>query len=106
MTQQKLHIRKGDAVIVISGSQKGKKGEVLKVLRESHRALVKGVNVVKRHTRPSATNPGGIVEKELTIHVSNLAHVDPTSGKPTRVGVKVAKDGKKVRVAKKSGKEI
>jgi large subunit ribosomal protein L24 len=106
MTQQKLHIRKGDAVVVISGSQKGKKGEVLKMLREDLRAVVKGVNVVKRHTKASGTNPGGIVEKEMSIHVSNLAHVDPVSGKPTRIGIKIAEDGKKVRVAKKSGKEI
>ena len=72
MTQQKLHIRKGDAVVVISGSQKGKKGEVLKILREDRRAVVKGVNVVKRHTKASGTNPGGIVEKEMSIHVSML----------------------------------
>ena len=98
-------IKKGDKVVVISGSDKGKTGEVLKVLTEESRVVVQGVKMVKRHTRPSGASQGGIVEKEAAIHVSNVAHVDPQSSKPTRVGFKIV-DGSKVRVAKRSGETI
>ena len=102
----KLKIKKGDKVVVITGRDRGKKGEVLRVLREENRVIVQGVHIVKRHTRQTAANPGGIVEKEGTIHISNVAHVDPKSGKPTRVGYKVLTDGRKVRVARRSGETI
>src|SRR5499427_442224 len=102
----KLKIRKGDKVVVITGKEKGKTGEVLQVLREESRVLVQGVNIVKRHTRPSAANPGGIIDKEAPLHISNVAHVDPKSGKPTRVGFKVLDGGRKVRVARRSGESI
>ena len=95
--------RKGDDVIVICGKDKGKTGSILKIVPASERLVVQGVNVVKRHTRPTQTNPGGVVEKEASIHVSNIAHLDPDSNKPTRVGFKVLEDNKKVRVAKRSG---
>ena len=99
-------IRKGDRVIVTTGRDKGKKGEVLKVFPSDNRALVAGVNVVKRHQRQSPRQQGGIVNKESTIHLSNLAHVDPKSGGATRVGMKTLNDGRKVRFAKKSGEVI
>ncbi len=103
----KLHIKKNDTVVVLAGQDKGKTGKVLKVLVEKNRALVEGVNMVSKSTKPSAKNPqGGIVKQEAPIHISNLSLVDPKSGKPTRVGIKVAEDGKKVRIAKKSGEEI
>jgi large subunit ribosomal protein L24 len=106
----KIKIRKGDLVLVIAGNAKGTQGKVLEVLVEQNRAVVEGANLVKKHTKPSASNPnGGIVEKEAAIHISNLAIVDPKTGKPTRVGRKVTEvDGKKkiVRIAKKSGEEI
>ncbi len=102
----KLKIKKGDKVVVISGRDKGKSGEVLRVLVEENRALVQGVNMVKRHTRPRPGEPGGIVEKEAAIHVSNIAHVDPKSQKPTRVGFKILEDGRKVRFAKRSGEVL
>ena len=103
----KLHIKKDDTVIVLTGSDKGKTGKVLKVLVEKNRALVEGVNMVSKSTKPSAKNPqGGIVKQEAPIHISNLSLVDPKSGKATRVGIKVTEDGKKVRIAKKSGEEI
>ncbi len=99
-------IRKGDRVIVLSGRSKGRRGEVLKVLPGDERALVQGVNMVKRHTKPSQQTMGGIVEKEAPIHLSNLAHVDPQSGKPTRIGFRMLEDGRKVRFAKRSGEII
>lgn len=106
-TRTKLKIRKGDLVQVIAGDSKGKQGKVLEVLLKDNRAVVEGANMVSRHTKPNATNPnGGIIKKEAPIHISNLAFVDPKSGKPTRVGRKVNSDGKIVRVAKKSGEEI
>jgi len=99
-------IKKGDKVVVISGSDKGKTGEVLKVLPDDNRVVVQGVKMIKRHTRPSAGNQGGIVEKEATIHVSNVAHIDPKTDKPTRVGFKFIEDNRKVRFAKGSGEVI
>ena len=99
-------IKKGDKVIVTTGRDKGKKGEVLKIFPKEDRALVAGVNVVKRHQRQTQTQQGGIVNKESTIHLSNLAHVDPKSGKASRVGFKTLNDGRKVRFAKKSGEVI
>jgi large subunit ribosomal protein L24 len=99
-------IRKGDEVIVISGRDKGKKGSVLRVMPAENRAIVQGVNVVKRHQRQTQTQQGGIVEKEGPIHVSNLALVDPQGGKATRVGFKTLEDGRKVRFARGSGEVI
>ena len=100
------NIRKGDNVVILSGSDKGKKGNVIKVFPKENRALVQGVNVVKRHQRQTQTQQAGIVTKEAPIHLSNLAHVDPKSGKATRVGMKKLSDGKTVRFAKKSGEVI
>ena len=100
------NIRKGDKVVVITGSDKGKKGEVIKLFPKEGRALVRGVNMVKRHQRPTQKQQGGIVSKEASIHLSNLAHVDPKSGGASRVGYKTLGDGKKVRFAKKSGEVI
>ena len=103
----KLHIKKGDSVIVLAGEDKGKQGKVLKVLVKEQRALVEGINLVSKSTKPSAKNPqGGIVKQEAPIHISNLSLIDPKSGKATRVAIKVSEDGKKVRIAKKSGEEI
>jgi large subunit ribosomal protein L24 len=99
-------IKKGDRVIVTTGRDKGKKGEVLKVFPKEDRALVTGINVVKRHQRQTAKVQGGIVNKESPVHLSNLAHVDPKSGDATRIGFKVLGDGRKVRFAKKSGEVI
>lgn len=99
-------IRKGDRVIVLTGRSKGRIGEVLKVMPKENRAIVQGANMVKRHTRPSQTSPGGIIEKEASIDLSNLAHVDPASNRPTRIGFRVLDDGRKVRVAKRSGESI
>ena len=100
------NIRKGDRVIVTAGRDKGKKGEVLKIFPKETKALVAGVNVVKRHQRQTQTQQGGIVTKELPIHLSNIAHVDPKSGGATRIGFKTLADGSKVRFAKKSGEVI
>jgi len=99
-------IKKGDRVQILAGKSKGLRGEVLNVDRKKSRALVQGVNMVKRHTKPTQTNPGGIVEKEAAVHLSNLAHIDPKSDKPTRVGFKTLDDGKKVRFAKSSDEMI
>jgi large subunit ribosomal protein L24 len=99
-------IRKGDKVVVLSGRSKGKTGEVLKVMPKEMRAIVQGVNTVKRHTKPSAKAMGGIVEQEAPIHISNLAHVDPQTGRPSRIGFRVLEDGRKVRYAKRSGEVI
>jgi large subunit ribosomal protein L24 len=100
-------IKKGDRVVVLSGRDKGKVGEVLRMMISEERAVVQGVNMVKRHTRPSQANAsGGIIEKEGSIHLSNLAHVDPKDNKPTRVGFKMLEDGRKVRFAKRSGEVI
>ena len=102
----KLKIKKGDNVVVISGRDKGKQGEVLRVFPAESRLIVQGVHVARRHTRQSMREQGGIVEKELTIHVSNVAHIDPTSGKPTRTGYKTLGDGRKVRFARRSGEVL
>jgi large subunit ribosomal protein L24 len=102
----KLRMKKGDEVVVIAGRDKGKKGEVLRMRPKEGRVLVQGVNVVKRHTRASQAGPGGIVEKEAHIHISNLAVVDPKSGEATRVGYRWLEDGRKVRFAKRSGEII
>jgi large subunit ribosomal protein L24 len=99
-------IKKGDQVIVLTGRDKGKKGEVIRVMPRESRALVRGVNVVRRHQRQSPTQEGGIVSKEAPIHLSNLALEDPKDGKPTRVGFKTLTDGTKVRFAKNSGETI
>lgn len=102
----KLRIRKGDRVIVRVGRSKGRVGEVLRVMPKENRAIVQGVNIVRRHTRPSGNSQGGIIEKESSIDVSNLAHVDPVSGRATRVGYRTLTDGRKVRFAKRSGEII
>ena len=106
MTQAKMKIKKGDEVIVLTGKDKGKKGEVLRAIPEKRRVVVAGVNKVKKHNKPTQFSAGGIEEKELSIHVSNVALADPKKGTATRVGYKVLKDGKKVRVAKASGETI
>lgn len=103
----KLHIKKGDTVYVNAGEDKGKTGRVLEVLISKNRAIVEGVNVVSKHTKPNAQNPnGGIEKKEASVHLSNLNLVDPKTGKPTRIGRKLDKSGKLVRYAKKSGEEL
>ncbi|WP_149536171.1 50S ribosomal protein L24 [Siccirubricoccus phaeus] len=100
-------IKKGDTVEVLTGRDKGKRGEVLAVRPDETRALVQGVNIVKRHQKPTGMNqPGGIVEKEAAIHLSNLALIDPKTGKATRVGFRILEDGRKVRVAKPSGEVL
>jgi large subunit ribosomal protein L24 len=99
-------IRKGDKVVVLTGRDRGRTGEVFQVVRDERRAFVRGVNMVKRHQRQTATQDGGIISKEAPIHLSNLAIADPRDGKPTRIGFKILPDGKKVRVAKRSGAEI
>ena len=103
----KLHIKKGDTVIVLAGEDRGKQGRVLSVDREKHRAIVEGINMVTKHTKPSAKHPqGGRIQMEAPIHISNLSLVDPKSGKATRIAISVKEDGTKVRIAKKSGEEI
>ena len=96
-------IKKGDKVVVLAGRDKGKVSEVISVAPKDEKAIVRGVNMVKRHTRQSQTTEGGIISKESTIHLSNLAIADPKTGKPTRVGFKTLADGRKVRFAKASG---
>lgn len=105
--QKKLHIKKNDTVIVVTGNYRGREGKVLEVIRATEKAIVEGVNMVKKHTKPNAKHPqGGIVEKEAPIHISNLMIKDPKSGKPTRIGRKLNEEGKLVRYSKKSGEEI
>jgi large subunit ribosomal protein L24 len=99
-------IKKGDNVVVLAGRDKGKRGEVISVMPKENRALVRGINMVRRHQRQSQTQEGGIISKEGPIQISNLAIEDPKDGKPTRVGFKLLADGKKVRVAKRSGEQI
>jgi large subunit ribosomal protein L24 len=102
----KLKIRKGDRVVVLTGRDKGKTGEVIRIYPSEMRALVQGINMVKRHSRQTARDPGGIVDKEAPIHLSNLSHIDPKSDKPTRVGFKILEDGRKIRIARRSGEPI
>jgi len=102
----KLKIKKDDNVVVISGRDKGKQGKVLRVFPTEERAVVQGVHIARRHSKPRMGDPGGIVEKELTIHLSNLAHIDPQTNKPTRIGYRLLNDGRKVRVARRSGEVI
>lgn len=105
--QEKLHIKKGDTVVVITGESKGQKGRILEVDRKKKRAIVEGVNMVSKHAKPNAQNPqGGIIKKEATIHISNLMLVDPASGEGTRMGRRLGKKDKLVRHSKKSGEEI
>jgi large subunit ribosomal protein L24 len=105
--QKKLHIKKGDTVIVVAGNSKGQQGRVLEVIRSSNRAIVEGVNMVSKHSKPTNDAPqGGIIKKEASVHISNLMVADPTSGKATRVGRRLNDKGKLVRYAKKSGEEI
>ncbi|PHQ69747.1 MAG: 50S ribosomal protein L24 [Sneathiella sp.] len=103
---EKFSVKKGDKVVVLAGKDKGRTGEIVRILREDRRAIVSGVNMVKRHTKASQGNQGGIVEKEASIHLSNIAIQDPKDGKATRVGYKQLDDGRKVRVAKRSGEVI
>ena len=105
----KYKIKKGDRVVVITGKDKGKKGEVVRIIRDEYRAIVRGVNLVQRHTKQSTTSEGGIISKEASIHISNLAFADPKDGKPTRVGFKFVGEGemrRKVRFSKRTGVEI
>lgn len=105
--QKKIHIKKGDTVIVISGEHKSLKGRVLEVIIKKRRAIVEGVNLMSKHTKPNAESPqGGIIKKEASVHISNLLHIDPASGKATRIGRRPNDKGKLVRFAKKSGEEI
>lgn len=103
----KLHVKKDDTVMVITGKDKGKKGRIIAAYPRQNRVLIEGINMVKKHAKPSQQNPqGGILTQEAAIHVSNVMLLDPKSGKPTRIGYKVLENGKKVRVAKKSGEII
>lgn len=102
----KLKIRSGDKVIVTTGKDKGKTGTVLKVIKKDNKVLVSGINTVKKHTKPTQQSEGGIITKEMPLNISNVAHVDPKSGKATKVGYKILKDGTKTRIAKKSGEII
>ena len=104
--KNKLKIQTGDEVVVLTGRDKGAKGEVLRVSTEDRRVVVKGINLVTKHRKPTQVSPGGIEKVELPIHISNVAIADPKDGSATRIGYKVLKDGKKVRVAKKSGETI
>jgi large subunit ribosomal protein L24 len=105
--QKKLHIKKGDTVFVNAGENKGRQGRVLEVIRKTDRAIVEGINLVSKHTKPNAKSPqGGIIKKEAPVHVSNLMLVDPSTGKPTRIGRKSTGDSRLVRYSKKSGEEI
>jgi large subunit ribosomal protein L24 len=103
---KKFKIKKGDNVQVVSGKDKGKTGEVMRVLRADDRVMVRGVNIIKRHTKASQTSTGGIIEREAAIHISNVALVDPKSNEATRVGFRFLEDGRKVRFAKRSGEVI
>jgi large subunit ribosomal protein L24 len=106
MPKPKLKIKKGDKVVVLAGRDKGKHGEVLKVLPSDNKAVVRGVNVMRKHQKQTSNQEGGIVPKEAPIHISNIAIEDPKDGEPSRVGYKVLEDGRKVRFAKRSGEVI
>ena len=99
-------IKKGDKVVVLAGKDKGRTGEVVRMMPKDDKAVVRGVNMVRRHQRQSQSQEGGIISKEAPIHISNIALADPKDGKPTRVGFKIMNDGRKVRIAKRSGAEI
>jgi large subunit ribosomal protein L24 len=99
-------IKKGDKVVVLAGRSKGRTGEVIRVMPKEKRALVSGVNIVRRHQRQTASQEGGVISKEASIDLSNVALADPKDGKPTRVGFKILDDGRKVRFAKRSGEQI
>jgi len=101
----KFKVKKGDEVVVIAGKEKGKKGTITKVITDTSRVVVGGVNMVKRNTKASQSTPGGIIEKEASLHVSNVSLIDPKSGKPTRAGYKIEGD-KKVRIARRSGEKV
>ncbi|MBI5164486.1 MAG: 50S ribosomal protein L24 [Magnetospirillum sp.] len=101
-----MFVKKGDRVEVLTGKDKGKRGEVLAAFPAENRVIVQGVNRVKKHKRQTPSQPGGIIEQEAKIHVSNVAHIDPKDDKPTRIGHKILEDGRKVRVAKRSGEVI
>ena len=103
---KKFKIKKGDQVVVITGREKGKSGEVIDVQRGDDRVLVQGVNMVTKHVRASQAGPGGIEQKEAPLHISNVAHIDPDGGKATRVGIDIDKNGNKTRIARRSGKAI
>lgn len=102
----KFKVKKGDEVIVTAGKEKGKKGKIVKIITSESRVIVGGLNMVKKHTKPSRTGAGGMVEKEAPLHVSNVSLLDPKSGKPTRAGYKIKEDGTKVRIARKSGEVV
>lgn len=102
----KLKVKKGDEVIVITGKYKGKKGKIFKVFPEKNKIVVSGINLVKKHTKPTQVSEGGIITKELPVDISNVAHVDPKTGNPTKIAFKFLEDGSKVRIAKKSGEII
>lgn len=105
--KKKLHIKKGDRVIIITGESKGQQGRVLEVFRDKYRAIVEGVNMVSKHTKPNAQSPqGGIIKKEASVHISNLQLVDPATGNGTRIGRRLNSNNKLVRYSKKSGEEI
>jgi large subunit ribosomal protein L24 len=99
----KLKVKKGDTVLVISGKDKGKSGEIVTVYPKNNRVILRGINLAKRHTAQSQTSQGGIIDKELSIHVSNISHIDPKDNKATRIGYRFLDDGRKIRVAKRSG---
>lgn len=105
--QSKYHIKKGDTVLVLSGEYKGTEGKVLEIVTKTDKAIVEGVNLISKHTKPNAKSPqGGIIKKEAPIHISNLMLINPSNGKPTRVGRKMSEKGKLVRYSKKTGEEI
>lgn len=103
---EKFKIKKGDKVVVLAGRDKGRRGEVLRVIRDTRRAVVSGVSMIKRHQKPAQGSTGGIIEREAAVHISNLAIEDPKDGAPTRVGYRVLDDGRKVRFARRSGEVI
>ncbi len=106
MSGPRIRLKKGDKVVVLTGKDKGQRGEILKMLRPKNKAIVQGVNMVKRHTAPSQASPGGIISKEMPVHLSNLAIEDPKDGKPTRIGIRRLKDGTRERFARRSGEAI
>ena len=103
---EKLRLKKGDEVVVLTGRDRGKTGEVTKIVLKRNQVIVQGVSVAKRHTAPSASNPGGIIDKEMPIDISNVALIDPKDRKPTKIGYRFLEDGRKVRFAKRSGEVI